>query len=272
MQVWYYHSPGQGKIGPLSVAEIQQHYRERRMNLETLVWREGMREWQPAERLIDELQLIGIVPDAAQPPPVPQGLSLSIAEIEDERFGDRDHAQTQTDSKPKSGCLIVAIVVGAVGLILLSILAAIAIPAYKDYAERAKRAQQVTTSPSATPLPTVGPPAAETAYDARTLADDDARVRRVLTDAMGAMRGGQCPQEFEFETVQIKAPELTGQYEISLFSEDRYRCAYSVRLGPVGSAWANVSTLYVVQGERGNIEVSCRSNAIDPQLKPPNCN
>lgn len=246
------------------------------MTLETLVWREGMREWQPAERLIEELELIGIKPDPAQPPPVPQGLSLSIVEIEDERFAGSDNAQSHTAPqaapRAKSGCLIAAIVVGVVGLILLGILAAIAIPAYKDYVERAKRVQQASSNNTAAPVPTVGPPATQNVYDARTLADDDARVRRLLADAMGAMRGGQCPQELEFEAVQVKAPELAGHYEISLFSEDPYRCAYAVRLGPVGSAWANVSTLYVVQGERGDIEVSCRSNATDPQLKPPNCN
>lgn len=286
MQVWYYHSPGQGRIGPLSVEEIQQHYRERRMALDTLVWREGQREWQPAERLIDELGLIGMKPDPAQPPPMPPpGLSLGIVEIEDERFAQIDPktgapwpngAQQPAPSAKAglSGCLIAAIAVGVVSVVLLAILAAIALPAYNDYIKRAKEAQQAVQDAAARRPPTVGPPVAQTAYDAQQLANDDARLRRLLVEAMGSstLQAGKCPQEFEFESVQVRLPELSGRYDISLFSEDPYRCAYAVRFGPPGSEWAGATAMYVAQGERGDISVSCRSNTTNAWLKPPGCN
>ncbi len=284
MQVWYYHSPGQGRIGPLSVAEIQQHYRERRMALDTLVWREGMREWQPAERLIDELELIGLKPDPAQPPPVPpQTMQLGIVEIEDDRFAQIDpktgepwpNATPQALPPTKaglSGCLIAAIAVGVVGVVLIGILAAIALPAYNDYVKRTKQAQQAAADAAATRPPTIGPPAVENVYDAQQLANDDARVRRLLAEAMGGMQAGQCPQDFEFEMTQVRSPELSGRYELSLFSADPYRCAYAVRFGPAGSEWANATAMYVAQGERGDISVSCRANTTNLQLKPPNCN
>jgi hypothetical protein len=282
MHQWYYHSPGQGKIGPLSVEQIQQHYRERRMALDTLVWREGLREWQPAERLIDELGLIGLKADATLPPPMPpQRQPLGIVEMDDTRFTQNDpksgaawpNAVPQATPPAKSGlsgCLIAAIAVGVVGLVLVLILAAIALPAYKDYVQRAKEAQQAAAN--ANRAPTVGPPTAESVYDTEQLAYDDARVRRLLADAMAGMPGGQCPQDYEFEMAQTRAPELVGQYSISLFSEDPYRCAYAVRLGPADSEWANANTMYVVQGEGSDISVSCRANTTDPRLRPPGCN
>ncbi len=284
MQIWYYHSPGQGKVGPLSVEQIQQHYRERRMALDTLVWREGMREWQPAERLIDELELIGLKPDTAQPPPMPpQTLSLGIVAIEDENFAKIDpktgqpwpNATPQATPPAKaglSGCLIAAIAVGVVGFVLIAILAAIALPAYKDYTERAKQAQKAAADAAAARAPTVGPPVVENVYDVQQLANDDARVRRLLAEAMGGMQGGQCPQDYEFEMAQVRAPELTGRYTVSLFSADPYRCAYAVRFGPAGSEWANATAMYVAQGERGDISVSCRANTTNLQLRPPDCN
>jgi GYF domain 2 len=286
MQVWYYHSPGQGRIGPLSVEEIQQHYRERRMALDTLVWREGQREWQPAERLIEELGLMGMKPDPAQPPPMPPpGLSLGIVEIEDERFAQTDpktgapwpNAAQQTAPSAKaglSGCLIAAIAVGVVGVVLLGILAAIALPAYNDFVKRTKQAQQAAADAAAKRPPTLGPPVVETVYDAQQLANDDARLRRLLVEAMGSstLQAGRCPQEFEFESVQVRLPELSGRYDISLFSEDPYRCAYAVRFGPPGSEWASATAMYVAQGERGDISVSCRSNTTNAWLKPPGCN
>lgn len=286
MQIWYYHSPGQGRIGPLSVEELQQHYRERRMALDTLVWREGMREWQPADRLIEELGLIGLKPDATMPPPVPQNQPLSIVAVEDERFVRNDtKSGTPWPNAPQqvapaksgmSGCLIAAIAIGVVGIVLMAILAAIALPAYKDYVERTKQAQQAAADAAANAnrAPTVGPPAPQSAYDAQQLADDDARVRALLADAMGsaALQQGQCPQEFEFESVMVRRPELSGRFELSLFSADPYRCAYAVRFGPAGSEWSNATAMYVAQGERGDISVSCRSNTTNPMLKPPGCN
>jgi GYF domain 2 len=283
MQVWYYHSPGQGKIGPLTVEQIQQHFRERRLMLDMLVWREGLREWQPAERLIDELGLIGLKADPAQPPPVPpQSQSLGIVEIEDTRFARTDPRsgaawpnatpQTAPAKSGVSGCLIAAIAIGVVGLVLLAILAAIALPAYQDYVKRAKQAQQAAAQANTTQAPTIGPPPVQNEYDAEQLIYDDGRVRRLLAEAVGGMQGGQCPQDYEFEMVQARSPDLGGRYEISLFSADPYRCAYVVRFGPTGSEWANASAMYVAQGERGDIQVSCRSNTTDARLKPPGCN
>lgn len=284
MQIWYYHSPGQGRIGPLSVEELQQHYRERRMALDTLVWREGMREWQPADRLIDELGLIGIKPDAGAPPPLPQGQPLSIVEVEDDRFVRNDaKSGTPWPNAPQqaapaksgmSGCLIAAIAIGVVGFVLMAILAAIALPAYKDYVDRAKKAQQAATDAAANRAPTIGPPEPQSAYGAQQLAEDDVRVRALLAEGMGAstLQQGQCPQEFEFESAMVRRPELSGRFELTLFSADPYRCAYAVRFGPQGSEWANATAMYVAQGERGDISVSCRSNTTNPMLKPPGCN
>ena len=71
MSDWYYHAPGQGRVGPLSADEMRARYRDRRITRDMLAWHDGLREWQPVERLIEELGLSGIEQDRSRPPPVP---------------------------------------------------------------------------------------------------------------------------------------------------------------------------------------------------------
>ena len=69
MTDWYYHAPGQGRVGPLTAERMQQLYRDRVIVRDTLAWHEGLREWQPLDRLIEELGLTGVQPDLSKPPP-----------------------------------------------------------------------------------------------------------------------------------------------------------------------------------------------------------
>lgn len=56
MTEWYY-AVGQQRQGPLSVQEIRQRFQRGELNLDTLVWREGMAQWAALRQVVDELGL-----------------------------------------------------------------------------------------------------------------------------------------------------------------------------------------------------------------------
>ena len=137
MSDWYYHSPGEGRVGPLGAEALREHFTAGRVRRDTLVWREGMAEWQPLERLSAELDIEPAqlyAPAPAMPPPLPP-----TAAAPDLR------AQAAMAAAPRksgmSGCLIALIVVAVLAVPMIAILAAIAIPAYNDYTLRAKVAE-----------------------------------------------------------------------------------------------------------------------------------
>lgn len=56
MTEWYY-AVGQQRQGPLSVQEIRQRFQRGELDLDTLVWREGMAQWAALRQVVDELGL-----------------------------------------------------------------------------------------------------------------------------------------------------------------------------------------------------------------------
>lgn len=122
MSDWYYSAGADQRQGPLDSNELIAQFRQGRIGLDTLVWRDGQAQWQPLGDFATELGLTG---DAVPPPlppravPTPQPLS----------------------APPKSGmsgCMIALIIGGALALPMIAILAAIALPAYNDYTLRAQ--------------------------------------------------------------------------------------------------------------------------------------
>lgn len=73
MTNWYYHDPSQGRVGPINEDAVREHFRAGRIQRDTLVWREGLREWQPLQRLENELGL------GATPPPLPLDIAAAPA-------------------------------------------------------------------------------------------------------------------------------------------------------------------------------------------------
>ncbi|WP_268890918.1 GYF domain-containing protein [Cognatilysobacter lacus] len=146
---WFYHDPGQGRVGPLSPDEMRSRYRDRRIQPDTLVWREGMREWQPLDRVSEELDLLSVKPDAALPPPLPPAASSPATfhagpgAVMPMAAGNGYVMRPAPQRKGMSGCLIALIVVAALAVPVIGILAAIAVPAYQDYTIRSKVAMQV---------------------------------------------------------------------------------------------------------------------------------
>jgi type IV pilus assembly protein PilA len=140
MKDWYYHDPAQGRVGPLTDDDMRNRYRDRRLARDTLVWHDGMREWQPLDRCFEELQLDTIVPDASRPPPLPPAAPpMQFASA----ASAYPHSHASERPKGMSGCAIAAIVLAVVAVPVIAILAAIAIPAYQDYTLRAKVSQAV---------------------------------------------------------------------------------------------------------------------------------
>jgi type IV pilus assembly protein PilA len=143
---WFYHDPGQGRVGPFSADELRNRYRDRRIQLDTLVWREGMREWQPLDRMGEELDLLSVKPDTRVPPPLPPGTPAPTAFVSApaaSQAAGYGAPRMPPPRKGMSGCLIALIVCAVLAVPVVGILAAIAVPAYNDYVVRSKIAIQV---------------------------------------------------------------------------------------------------------------------------------
>ncbi|MBW8807475.1 pilin [Lysobacter capsici] len=170
MTNWYYHDPAQGRVGPIDADALRGHFREGRLQRDTLLWREGLREWQPLERLSSELgldaELLSSTPRPPAPPPLPPGANdapghsapaYSAAPGQYAGNNPADAAAAHFNRRPAaappprkglSGCVIVLIVLAVLAIPVLGILIAIALPAYQDYTFRAKVAQAVAVASS----------------------------------------------------------------------------------------------------------------------------
>lgn len=271
MTDWYYHEPGRGRVGPLSADEMRQRYRQRQIARDTLAWHEGLREWQPVERLIEELGLSGVQPDASLPPPVPSRPAAATA----------SHAGPMRTAAPppsnRTGCVIIAIVLGVVGLFLLGILAAIALPAYQQYVERSKAARTGQATPSAQTQPPTVQQKVYT-FDAGRMADTDTLARELVTVTMRefyAANGNTCPDTFEFETMQVRHSRYQGNedgwFGIEPAEPGGSQCAYAVRFFGLGPEVLDKTLRYEVNISGDEVAIVCRNKTLPSGYLPPHC-
>ncbi len=273
MTDWYYHEPGQGRVGPLSADEMRQRYRQRRIARDTLAWHEGLREWQQVERLIEELGLSGVQPDASLPPPVPSRPAAATA----------SHAGPMRGAPPppsnRTGCIIAVILIAVLGLFAVGILAAIALPAYQDYVKRSKAAQQGQAAPlDASSLPQKAPQKIHT-FDSERMAQTDALARELVTVAMRefyAANGNTCPDTFEFETLQVRHSRYQGNEDDGWFGIDPARpggsqCAYEVRFYGLGPEVLDKTLRYEVNITGDEVAIVCRNQTLPSGYLPPHC-
>jgi type IV pilus assembly protein PilA len=273
MTDWYYHAPGQGRVGPLSADEMRTCYRERRIARDTLAWHEGLREWQPLERLIEELGLSGVQPDASLPPPVPPRPAAATASHAGPMRG-----TVAPPSSRRTGCIIAAIVIGVFGLFVLGIVAAIAVPAYQDYVKRAKAAQQGPAAPpAASSQPRQAPQQAAT-FDAERMASTDALARELVTVAMRefyATNGNVCPDTPEFERMQVRYSRYQGSedgwFGIDPTNADGSQCAYEVRFYGLGPEVQDKTLRYDVDLAGEAVTIVCRNKSLPSGFLPPHC-
>ncbi|KAF1710808.1 GYF domain-containing protein [Pseudoxanthomonas sacheonensis] len=122
MSEWYYSAGADQRQGPLDTDGLIALFRQGRIGLDTLVWRDGQAKWQPLGDFAAELGFAG----GTLPPPLPP----------------RPVSMPQPVSAPPksgmSGCMIAIIVAAVLAIPMVGILAAIALPAYNDYTLRAK--------------------------------------------------------------------------------------------------------------------------------------
>jgi type IV pilus assembly protein PilA len=137
MSDWYYSAGNDQRQGPLSSDDLVNQFRHGRIGLDTLVWHDGMAQWQPLRDFAAEL---GLANSTGAPPPLPASRPAPATNAR------------PAQAAPKtglSGCMIALIVVAALAVPMIAILAAIAIPAYQDYVLRAKTSAALM---EATPL------------------------------------------------------------------------------------------------------------------------
>lgn len=74
MTTWYYADSQRRRQGPVPAAELNALFQRNTVALDTLVWREGLAQWQPLRDFTDELGLLQPAP-AAMPPPPPSAVA-----------------------------------------------------------------------------------------------------------------------------------------------------------------------------------------------------
>ena len=134
MSDWYYSAGNDQRQGPLATDALIALFRQGRIGLDTLVWRDGQAQWQP---LADFAQDLGLASPTGSPlpPPLPSATAnLSRA------------TPAPAPRRGLSGCMIALIVAGVLAIPMVAILAAIALPAYQEYVMRAKVAGALATT------------------------------------------------------------------------------------------------------------------------------
>ena len=134
--IWYYADRAGQQQGPVAADWLSAALQRGELSAASLVWREGMADWQPLSSVMAEL-------GAQSPPPVPGPAVAAAAAAATPRVVAGGKPVVVAPRSGSSTVLIVVIVVFGVLLVGGSILAAIAIPAYNDYTQRAKLATVV---------------------------------------------------------------------------------------------------------------------------------
>jgi hypothetical protein len=278
MTDWYYHAPGQGRVGPLTADEMRRLYRERVIVRDTLAWHEGLREWQPLERLIEELGLTGVQPDMSRPPPPPPTRPSAAGAS----HAARPNVHVEPPPSNRGGCIIAVIVIGIVGLVMFAILAAIALPAYKDYVDRSKAAEAAKAEQGeGAPSPSGATPGDDGTgeFDAARMQATDALARELVTAAMREFylaNGRTCPDTYEFDVLMVRMPRWQGSRENGWFLLDPAHpdgglCAYTVRFMGLGPDAARGSVRYEISAEGNGYRVYCRNVDLPAGIAPPRC-
>jgi len=160
---WFYAEGNRQQRGPLASDELIALYQSSRIAADTLVWRDGMAQWQPLREVADEIGLVLAPPPApvadtpaetdtpavALPPQIPADSPASdpVPPAPPLTTAATMAAAPVAPRQGLSGCAIAGIVAGIGGVLLVAIvgiLAAIALPAYQEYVLRSKTAQAIT--------------------------------------------------------------------------------------------------------------------------------
>jgi len=138
MTQWYYASRQHQRLGPVPADELARLFHAGHLTLDTLVWREGLAQWQRLGDFADELSLLTA---AATAPPLPP----SPPSVPQPGYAAAPPAAPPPTARPGMSAGKIALIVGAVLILpvvaIIGMLAAISLPAYNDYTLRAKVAE-----------------------------------------------------------------------------------------------------------------------------------
>lgn len=224
MTQWYYADDARNRIGPLPADELREHYRQRRLRRDSLVWREGMTQWLPLEGLAFELDLDAVTPDATLPPPMPAtGPGPTHAPI---------YAPVRTPHKKQgmSGCVIALLVCAGLAIPVIAILAAIALPAYNDYTHRT-RVMEAMASTGPLQLAIAEHLAREGGCpddDSASVAEPLQQLRqnpRVQGIRIGTLQGGRCAFEITLHGIDSQVDGKTLLFEAGDEAASRWNCS-----------------------------------------------
>lgn len=258
MDNWYYVDRAQTRHGPVAAAAVADAYRNGQAGGDSLVWREGMAEWQPLDRFRDELGLGAAAPVAASP-----------------GAGTPPQAPAK---KGTSGCLIISIVLFVLLLFVGGILAAIAIPAYQDYVERAKQASEQAGTDVEEALRQAEAEMSgveEGTVDETVLAVPDTSVigeteaalaRQAVTDFIA--NTDRCPRDSA--ELGLAAPSSPGLGEVRAGTLDDGRCTITLLLSGLEDA-PELAGSKVVYTRESDGSWTCRSNLSQQQYLAPDC-
>ena len=254
MSTWFHNDPAGGRLGPFTTEGLLERYRNRLIQGDTLVWREGLSEWLPLERVMaDADRVLG-----AQPPPLPAQAPMPPGMGQPSAHRHHPAAQTRPPlpaqpggraAAPRkqgmSGCLIALIVVAALAIPMMAILAAIALPAYRDYTVKAKVYQAIAQS-----VP----------------------VQEAIVAHVG--RTGSCPADGDpgFEDSRRFATPLVTGVTLDTRAEDG-ACTYAMVLPFAGDA-SEPATAVMAMGvaqDRYVFEFDCQASTLRQNFQPASC-
>lgn len=233
MTQWYYaEGPGRN-AGPLAAHDIVARFHQGVLFLDSMVWREGMAQWQPLRSVAGELGLDATAIRSV-PPPLPGAPSAPPP-----------LTRTAVMAEPRGLSRgMIFLIVGAALVVfviaVLGILAAIALPAYQDYTTRAKLS---------------APIAAGTALQAP--------VQQHL------LAQGECPDNDApgFQAPEAYASGYIGQITIGEFDDGT--CGLEVQIRGTGNPRLDDHALWFSY-ETGTRTWTCSSD-IDDRLLPMHC-
>ena len=243
MTDWYYHAPGEGRVGPLSAEDLRQHYQDRRIQRDTLVWHQGLREWQPLERFAAEIGIERMQQDAGLPPPMPSGAAVAMPSMpRTTPRGKYARAPLQPKKTLSSGA-IVLIAIAVIAIPGVMILGSITLSSYKDYAQRAQSMGKVQGISNG--------------------------LKQVVADY--AINTGRCPVDGDPGVQQLQR-KVRQQFAMNVsFERTGDGCAFEVAINADGRSTDGKALRYEGHREGDGFAWECSGGDMPDSLRPREC-
>ena len=244
MTDWYYHAPGEGRVGPLSAEDLRKHYQDRRIQRDTLVWHHGLREWQPLERFAPEIGIERLQQDSGMPPPMPSGATVA-APAPVPRSAARGK-YTRAPLQPKKTLSSGAIVLIAIAVIAIPgamIVGSVMLSSYKDYAQRAQSIGKVQGISNG--------------------------LKQVVADY--AINTGRCPVDSDPGVQQLQR-KVRQQFAMHVsFERTSDGCAFEVAINTDGQPTGGQALRYEGHREGDGFAWECSGGGMPDTLLPREC-